>query len=540
MLVKEGKSVFNGVAIGKIFVYRKADKAVSQNQVEDTTAEMARFEAAKEKAMSQLKGLYEKALKDVGEEEAMIFDVHQMLLDDLDYNESIQNIIENDKMNAEYAVFMTCEQFAAMFLSMDDDYMRGRAADVKDISERVISILNGSQVSPEAMPEPVIILAEDLAPSETVQFEKDKLLALVTQKGSANSHTAILARTMNIPALIGVEIEEEWNGHMAIVDGKNAKLYIDPDEETLEKLRTEQQKDIEARELLSLLKGKEDVTVDGKHIKLYANIAGVADVANVLANDAAGIGLFRSEFLYLEAQDYPDEETQFLAYKRVAENMAGRKVVVRTLDIGADKQVDYFNLDKEENPAMGYRAIRICLDRPEIFKTQLRALIRASAYGEIAIMYPMIISVEEVRKIKEIVEEVKTELTKQGIAYGSFEQGIMIETPAAVVMSDELAKEVDFFSIGTNDLTQYTLAMDRQNMKLDSMYDPHHPAILRMIQKTIENGHKEGCWVGICGELGADTTLTETFLKMGVDELSVSPSFVLPIRKIIRETSVQE
>ena len=327
---------------------------------------------------------------------------------------------------------------------------------------------------------------------------------------------------------------------MAIVDGKNAKLYIDPDEETLEKLRTEQQKDIEARELLSLLKGKEDVTVDGKHIKLYANIAGVADVANVLANDAAGIGLFRSEFLYLEAQDYPDEETQFLAYKRVAENMAGRKVVVRTLDIGADKQVDYFNLDKEENPAMGYRAIRICLDRPEIFKTQLRALIRASAYGEIAIMYPMIISVEEVRKIKEIVEEVKTELTKQGIAYGSFEQGIMIETPAAVVMSDELAKEVDFFSIGTNDLTQYTLAMDRQNMKLDSMYDPHHPAILRMIQKTIENGHKEGCWVGICGELGADTTLTETFLKMGVDELSVSPSFVLPIRKIIRETSVQE
>ena len=327
---------------------------------------------------------------------------------------------------------------------------------------------------------------------------------------------------------------------MAIVDGKNAKLYIDPDEETLEKLRTEQQKDIEARELLSLLKGKEDVTVDGKHIKLYANIAGVADVANVLANDAAGIGLFRSEFLYLEAQDYPDEETQFLAYKRVAENMAGRKVVVRTLDIGADKQVDYFNLDKEENPAMGYRAIRICLDRPEIFKTQLRALIRASAYGEIAIMYPMIISVEEVRKIKEIVEEVKTELTKQGIAYGSFEQGIMIETPAAVVMSNELAKEVDFFSIGTNDLTQYTLAMDRQNMKLDSMYDPHHPAILRMIQKTIENGHKEGCWVGICGELGADTTLTETFLKMGVDELSVSPSFVLPIRKIIRETSVQE
>ena len=540
MITLSGKSVFGGVAIGKIAFYKRQEKQVRRYRVEDTEVEVARFEDAQETAIAQLGELYDKAMEDVGEANAAIFEVHQMMLMDLDYVDSIKNIITTQEVNAEYAVATTGDNFSQMFASMDDAYMQGRAADVKDVSDRLLGILSDAGESGVVADEPVIVAADDLVPSETVQLDKSKVLAFATMYGSANSHTAILARTMNIPALIGVEIEEEWNGHMAIVDGKNAKLYIDPDEETLEKLRTEQQKDIEARELLSLLKGKEDVTADGKHIKLYANIAGVADVANVLANDAAGIGLFRSEFLYLEAQDYPDEETQFLAYKRVAENMAGRKVVVRTLDIGADKQVDYFNLDKEENPAMGYRAIRICLDRPEIFKTQLRALIRASAYGEIAIMYPMIISVEEVRKIKEIVEEVKAELTKQGIAYGSFEQGIMIETPAAVVMSDELAKEVDFFSIGTNDLTQYTLAMDRQNMKLDSMYDPHHPAILRMIQKTIENGHKEGCWVGICGELGADTTLTETFLKMGVDELSVSPSFVLPIRKIIRETSVQE
>ena len=540
MKVYEGKSIFKGIAIGKIFFYQKGTQQVKRVKIDDVEAEKKRYEAANAKAIEQLEALHAKAVKEVGEANAAVFEVHMMMLEDDDYVSSIRNMIETQQVNAEFAIASTGDNFSEMFSQMDDEYFKARAADVKDISDRLIAVLSQRESVGDMGEEPVIVVADDLAPSETVQMDKEKLLAFVTRYGSANSHTAILARTMNIPALIGVEIEEEWNGHMAIVDGKNAKLYIDHDEETLEKLRTEQQKDIEARELLSLLKGKEDVTVDGKHIKLYANIAGVADVANVLANDAAGIGLFRSEFLYLEAQDYPDEETQFLAYKRVAENMAGRKVVVRTLDIGADKQVDYFNLDKEENPAMGYRAIRICLDRPEIFKTQLRALIRASAYGEIAIMYPMIISVEEVRKIKEIVEEVKTELTKQGIAYGSFEQGIMIETPAAVVMSDELAKEVDFFSIGTNDLTQYTLAMDRQNMKLDSMYDPHHPAILRMIQKTIENGHKEGCWVGICGELGADTTLTETFLKMGVDELSVSPSFVLPIRKIIRETSVQE
>lgn len=540
MKVYEGKSIFKGIAIGKIFFYQKGTQQVKRVKINDVEAEKKRYEAANAKAIEQLEALHAKAVKEVGEANAAVFEVHMMMLEDDDYVSSIRNMIETQQVNAEFAIASTGDNFSEMFSQMDDEYFKARAADVKDISDRLIAVLSQRESVGDMGEEPVIVVADDLAPSETVQMDKEKLLAFVTRYGSANSHTAILARTMNIPALIGVEIEEEWNGYMAIVDGKNAKLYIDPDEETLEKLRTEQQKDIEARELLSLLKGKEDVTADGKHIKLYANIAGVADVANVLANDAAGIGLFRSEFLYLEAQDYPDEETQFLAYKRVAENMAGRKVVVRTLDIGADKQVDYFNLDKEENPAMGYRAIRICLDRPEIFKTQLRALIRASAYGEIAIMYPMIISVEEVRKIKEIVEEVKTELTKQGIAYGSFEQGIMIETPAAVVMSDELAKEVDFFSIGTNDLTQYTLAMDRQNMKLDSMYDPHHPAILRMIQKTIENGHKEGCWVGICGELGADTTLTETFLKMGVDELSVSPSFVLPIRKIIRETSVQE
>ena len=540
MKVYEGKSIFKGIAIGKIFFYQKGTQQVKRVKINDVEAEKKRYEAANAKAIEQLEALHAKAVKEVGEANAAVFEVHMMMLEDDDYVSSIRNMIETQQVNAEFAIASTGDNFSEMFSQMDDEYFKARAADVKDISDRLIAVLSQRESVGDMGEEPVIVVADDLAPSETVQMDKEKLLAFVTRYGSANSHTAILARTMNLPALIGVEIEEEWNGHMAIVDGKNAKLYIDPDEETLEKLRTEQQKDIEARELLSLLKGKEDVTADGKHIKLYANIAGVADVANVLANDAAGIGLFRSEFLYLEAQDYPDEETQFLAYKRVAENMAGRKVVVRTLDIGADKQVDYFNLDKEENPAMGYRAIRICLDRPEIFKTQLRALIRASAYGEIAIMYPMIISVEEVRKIKEIVEEVKTELTKQGIAYGSFEQGIMIETPAAVVMSDELAKEVDFFSIGTNDLTQYTLAMDRQNMKLDSMYDPHHPAILRMIQKTIENGHKEGCWVGICGELGADTTLTETFLKMGVDELSVSPSFVLPIRKIIRETSVQE
>ena len=539
MEIYEGKSIFKGIAIGKIFYYQKGKQQVKREKIQDVAAEIARYEAANEKASEQLQALYEKAVKEVGEANAAVFEVHMMMLEDDDYVSSITNMIETQNVNAEFAVATTGDNFAEMFSQMDDEYFKARAADVKDITERLISVLSEQESAGEIGAEPVIVVADDLAPSETVQMDKDKLLAFVTCHGSANSHTAILARTMNIPALIGVDIKEEWNGHMAIVDGREGKLYIDPEEEVLTKLQEAQKKEQEARELLSLLKGKEDVTADGKHIKLYANIAGVGDVANVLANDAAGIGLFRSEFLYLEAEDYPDEETQFLAYKRVAENMAGKKVVVRTLDIGADKQVDYFHLDKEENPAMGYRAIRICLDRPEIFRTQLRALIRASAYGEIAIMYPMIISVEEVLKIKSIVENVKKELDEQGIRYGNFEQGIMIETPAAVMMSEELAKEVDFFSIGTNDLTQYTLAMDRQNMKLDNLYDPHHPAILRMIQMTIENGHKGGCWVGICGELGADTTLTETFLKMGIDELSVSPSFVLPVRKIIRETKAK-
>ena len=537
MLVKEGKSVFNGVAIGKIFVYRKADKAVSQNQVEDTAAEMARFEAAKEKAMSQLKGLYEKALKDVGEEEAMIFDVHQMLLDDLDYNESIQNIIENDKMNAEYAVFMTCEQFAAMFLSMDDDYMRGRAADVKDISERVISILNGSQVSPEAMPEPVIILAEDLAPSETVQFEKDKLLALVTQKGSANSHTAILARTMNIPSLVStdVEVDPDYDGKMAVVDGFAGLLYIDPDEETLTKMYEKKGRADQQRALLQEMKGKETVTKSGKHIHLYSNIGGIQDVDAVLENDAEGIGLFRSEFLYLGCDDYPSEEVQFEAYKTVLSRMGGKKVIIRTLDIGADKQIGYFDLPKEENPALGYRAIRICLTREEVFRTQLRALYRASAYGTLSIMFPMIISVKEILRIKEIVEEVKLELAREDKPVGNVELGIMIETPAAAVISDLLAPHVDFFSIGTNDLSQYTLAIDRQNQSLDNFFDPHHEAILRLIQMTIENAHKYGAWCGICGELGADMELTQRFIQMGIDELSVSPGYTLALRKRIRE-----
>lgn len=539
MEIYEGKSIFKGIAIGKIFYYQKGAQQVKREKVEDTAAEKARYEAASAKASEQLQALYEKAVKEVGEANAAVFEVHMMMLEDDDYVSSIVNMIETQNVNAEFAVATTGDNFAEMFSQMDDEYFKARAADVKDITERLISVLGEQETTGDIGEEPVIIVADDLAPSETVQMDKEKLLAFVTRHGSANSHTAILARTMNIPALIGVDIHEEWNGHMAVVDGRSGKLYIDPEEEILTKLKDDRKKEQEARELLSLLKGKEDVTADGKHIKLYANIAGVGDVANVLANDAAGIGLFRSEFLYLEAEDYPDEETQFLAYKRVAETMAGKKVVVRTLDIGADKQVDYFHLDKEENPAMGYRAIRICLDRPEIFRTQLRALIRASAYGEIAIMYPMIISVEEVREIKKIVLSVQKELDERGIPYGSFEQGIMIETPAAVMISDLLAEEVDFFSIGTNDLTQYTLAIDRQNSKLDNIYDSHHPAVLRMIQKTIENGHKAGCWVGICGELGADMTLTETFLKMGIDELSVSPTFVLPIRKLIREMSTK-
>ena len=534
-----GKSIFKGIAIGKILFYQKGEQPVKRVKIEDTAEQIKRYEDARAKAAEQLQGLYEKALKEVGEANAAVFEVHQMMLEDDDYIDSVVNIIETQQVNAEFAVATTGDNFAKMFAEMEDDYFKARAADVKDISERMVNILSGNESGGALGDEPVIVVAEDLAPSETVQMDKEKLLAFVTRLGSANSHTAILARTMNIPALIEVDIKEEWNGKMAVVDGYTGTFYIDPDEETLKKMQEKKEEDFKARELLQELKGKEDITVDGKHIKLYANIGGVKDVTSVLANDAAGIGLFRSEFLYLEADNYPDEEAQFQAYKTVAENMAGKKVIVRTLDIGADKQVDYFNLDHEENPAMGYRAIRICLDRRDIFRTQLRALLRASAYGNIGIMYPMIISVDEVKEIKKIVESIKAELTEKGIEYGEVEQGIMIETPAAVMISDLLAEEVDFFSIGTNDLTQYTLAIDRQNSKLDNIYDSHHPAVLRMIQKTIENGHKAGCWVGICGELGADMTLTETFLKMGIDELSVSPTFVLPIRKLIREMSTK-
>ncbi len=532
----KGKSVFGGIAIGRISVYNKDESTVKRVKIEDTAAEVKRFEEAKETAKEQLQALYEKALVEVGEVNAMIFDVHQMMLDDLDYVEAITHMIENQGINAEYAVATTGDNFSNMFAAMDDDYMKARAADVKDISNRVVKILQGKKDSVLDGDEPVILLADDLAPSETVQLDKSKVLAFVTRHGSTNSHTAILARTMNIPALIGVKFEENVDGKFAIVDGYNGNVYVEPTDDVVKEYESKKQEAEEKKRLLQELKGKENITLDGKKIKLYANIGGVADVASALQNDAEGIGLFRSEFLYLESNTFPTEEEQFQVYKTVAENMAGKKVIIRTLDIGADKQVDYFNLDKEDNPAMGYRAIRICLTQPEIFKTQLRAIFRASYYGNIGVMYPMIISVAEVQKIHAIVDEVKAELDAQGLPYGDVEQGIMIETPAAVMMSAELAKEVDFFSIGTNDLTQYTLAIDRQNPKLDDFYDSHHPAILRMIQMVIDNGHKEGCWVGICGELGADTTLTETFLKMGIDELSVSPSMIFPVRDKIRST----
>lgn len=530
-----GKKIFSGVAIGKIKFFTKAQNQVVRKRIEDTEAELIRYEEAKQKAIEQLHGLYEKALKEVGEVNAQIFDVHAMMLEDGDYNDSIHNLIKTQEVNAEYAVGVTGDNFAEIFANMDDEYFKARSIDMKDISERVINVLCGNDAAGDIGDEPVIIMADDLAPSETVQMDKTKLLAFVTRYGSANSHTAILARTMGIPALIGMDIKEEWNGKLAIVDGYEGALIVDPSEEVLGEYRAKKEKDAQQKELLLTLKGKENVTKSGQEIKLYANIGNVSDLATVLANDAGGIGLFRSEFLYLQNDDFPTEEEQFLAYKQVAETLAGKKVIIRTLDIGADKQVDYFGLDKEDNPAMGYRAIRICLTQPDIFKTQLRALLRASYYGNIAIMYPMIISLEEVRQIKAIVAEVKAELDKEGIPYGEVEQGIMIETPAAAVMSDVLAPEVDFFSIGTNDLTQYTLAIDRQNAKLDPFYNAHHEAVLRLIQMTVENAHKAGIWAGICGELGADTELTERFLQMGVDELSVSPGCVLPVRKAIRE-----
>ena len=542
MKVYEGKSVYSGIAIGRIRLFSKGERQVKRVRVSDTGAELARYEDARKKSIGELAALHDKALKEVGEANAAIFEVHQMMLEDDDYNDSVRNIITSQGVNAEYAVATTGDNFSRMFASMEDDYMKERAADVKDISERVINVLSGSSSSGLTGDEPVIIIADDLAPSETVQLDKDKVLAFVTVHGSTNSHTAILARTMGIPALVNtpVELTDDIDGCLAIVDGTKGTVYINPGEDMLEMMRENKARDDEQKKLLASLKGRENITIDGQKIKLYANIGNIKDLAKVIQNDAGGIGLFRSEFIYLESKDFPTEEEQFAIYKQVAETMAGKKVIIRTLDIGADKQCDYFNLKHEDNPAMGCRAIRICLTRPEIFKVQLRALFRASAYGNIAIMYPMIISAWEIDRIYEIVDEVKKELDEQGISYGNPEQGIMIETPAAVMMSDVLASKVDFFSIGTNDLTQYTLAIDRQNTELDMFYDAHHPAVLKMISMVVENAHKAGIWAGICGELGADRTLTKEFLAMGVDELSVSPASVLPIRKIVLETNVKE
>lgn len=537
MIICSGKSVLKGVAIGKIYLYKKQEYVLEKKQIEDTEAEIARFELAKETATQQLDSLYHKALEEAGEEQAMIFDVHKMMLDDGDYLDSIRSMIRDDKVNAEYAVSITGDNFSAAFASMDDEYMKARSIDVLDISKRVVNVLAGIVEGGIASESPVILLADDLSPSETVQLDKSKILAFVTKNGSANSHTAILARSMNIPALVKTDVAllEEYNGVQAVVDGIDGTFIINPDEGMAQKMiRKKMDYEKERTELQKLI-GKDNVTTDGRRINLYANIGNTQDVDKVLANDAGGIGLFRSEFIYLGRDDYPTEEEQFEIYKEVLSRMGGKKVIIRTLDIGADKQVDYFELPKEENPAMGYRAIRICLDRVNIFKTQLRAIYRASAFGTAAIMFPMIISVSEIQRIKEIVEEVKTELTHEGISFNQVELGIMVETPAAVMVSEELAKEVEFFSIGTNDLTQYTLAIDRQNQSLDNIYDSHHPAVLRMIQMTIENGHKGGAWVGICGELASDTTLTKTFIDMGIDELSVSPTYVLGLRKAIRE-----
>ena len=542
MQVFNGKSVFGGIAIGKISVYQTKEQQVKRVKIDDPDQELARYEKAKAEGIRQLQGLYDKALKEVGEANAAIFEVHQMMMEDDGYNESVENIIRSQGVNAEYAVATTGDNYAQMFSAMDDDYMRERAADVRDISERLLTILNGEESGCMDADEPKIIVAEDLAPSETVQLDKDKVLSFVTVKGSLNSHTAILARTMAIPALVNTSmaLDGSIDGKIGIVDGANGTFYVDPDEATLEEMKKRQEEDFARKQLLLTLKGKENVTLDGQKVMLYANIGNIKDLATVIQNDAGGIGLFRSEFIYLEKEDFPTEEEQFQIYRQVAQTMAGKRVIIRTLDIGADKQCDYFHMEHEENPALGCRAIRICLTRPEIFKTQLRALFRASAFGKIAIMYPMITSVSEVRKIKEIVEEVKAELTSQGVEFGNPEQGIMIETPAAAIISDDLAKEVDFFSIGTNDLSQYTMAIDRQNPQLDLFFDPHHPAVLRMISMVVENAHKAGIWAGICGELGADQSLTKEFLAMGVDELSVSPGSILPLRKIILETNVTD
>lgn len=533
----KGKAVYKGIALGKISVLRKTENVVKRVKIEDVDTELQRVETAKAQAIEQLGKLYEKAVKEVGEASAAIFEVHQMMLEDLDFNEAIENTIRTQEVNAEYAVASTGDSFSEMFASMDDDYMKARAVDIKDISERLVQNLSGNGDNGLDFTEPVIVVADDLTPSETVQMDKEKILAFVTVHGSTNSHTAILARMMNIPALIGVEmnLEDMQTGTEAVVDGFTGKFILCPEDEVKAKAQKKLDEENEKRNLLLELKGKENITLGRKKIEIYANIGSAADVGYVLENDAGGIGLFRSEFLYIGRNELPSEEEQFQAYKQVAQNMAGKKVIIRTLDIGADKQADYLNLGKEENPALGYRAIRICLTQTDIFKTQLRAIFRASNYGQIAIMYPMITSVEEVKKIQEIVQEVKKELRDCEIPYKDVEEGIMIETPAAVMISDELAELVDFFSIGTNDLTQYTLAIDRQNEKLDAFYNPHHKAVLKMIQMVVDNAHKAGKWAGICGELGADLELTETFVRMGVDELSVAPSMILKLRKIVRE-----
>ena len=538
----QGKSVYKGIAMGPIVVLKKNDYQVKRTRIEDPEAEVKRVDTALEKSKEQLQKLYDKAVREVGEASAAIFEVHQMMLEDDDYLEAIQNTIRTEQVNAEYAVATTGDNFAAMFASMDDDYMKARSADVKDISERLVRNLSGQEDADLSSIEPSVIVADDLSPSETVQMDKDKILAFVTVHGSTNSHTAILARMMNIPALIGVpmELEELKTGMTAVVDGFAGTVTFDPDEDTKTETEQKMKEEAEKLRLLQELKGKENVTLDGHKINIYANIGSVGDIGYVLENDAGGIGLFRSEFLYLGRNDFPTEEEQFQAYKQAVQMMAGKKVIIRTLDIGADKQVDYFNLGNEDNPALGYRAIRICLTQKDIFKTQLRALLRAAVYGNLSIMYPMITSTEEVKKIYEIVAEVEAELKEQEIQYKIPEQGIMIETPAAAIISDRLAEMVDFFSIGTNDLTQYTLAIDRQNEKLDEFYNPHHEAILRMIQMVVDNAHKCGKWAGICGELGADPTLTEQFVRMGVDELSVAPSMVLKLRKIVREMNKAE
>ena len=540
MQVATGKSILNGIAIGPLRIYHKAARQTTISSSLTPAEEWERFDAARQKAQEQLGMLYEKALNEVGEDNAAIFEIHQMMLDDEDYLEAIKGIIETQQASAEYAVSTTGENFAAVFADMDDAYMQARATDVKDISNRVVNILSGQADNEFSDDTPVILVADDLTPSETVQLDKSKLLGFITRHGSVNSHTAILARTMNIPALIGVDFDESWDGKLAVLDGYNHCVYIDPAAELLSTMEQKRNNDLKQEALLQGLKKKPNVTLDGREVNVYANIGNVGDIGAVLQNDAGGIGLFRSEFIYLDAQDFPSEDQQFAIYKRVTETMAGKKVIIRTLDIGADKQVEYFNLDKEENPALGYRAIRICLTQKEIFKQQLRAILRASAYGSVSIMFPMIISVREVREAKKLLEACKAELQEEGVAIGEVEVGIMVETPAAVMMAEELAQEVDFFSLGTNDLTQYTLAIDRQNPKLDTFYDPHHPAVLRMIRQTVESGHRHGCWVGICGELGADLTLTETFLRMGVDELSVSPVAVLPLRKRIRSLDLSK